>query len=49
MPHHSNFSQNGRRRFQQSEIYQEIFDEIVIQAIQHGFIEGKQLFTDTTF
>ncbi|NUK28947.1 hypothetical protein HT574_02225 [Parageobacillus sp. VR-IP] len=33
MPHHSIFSQNRRRRFQQSEIYQEIFDEIVLQAI----------------
>jgi transposase len=49
VPHHSIFSQNRRRRFQQSEIYQEIFDEIVLQAIQHGFIEGKQLFTDSTF
>jgi len=49
VPHHSIFSQNRRRRFQQSEIYQEVFDEIVLQAIQHGFIEGKQLFTDSTF
>ncbi|MBA4603552.1 IS1182 family transposase, partial [Thermoactinomyces mirandus] len=49
VPHHSTFSQNRRRRFQQSQIYQEIFDEIVIQAIQHGFIEGKQLFSDSTF
>lgn len=49
VPHHSTFSQNRRRRFQQSPIYQEIFDEIVIQAIQHGFIEGKQLFSDSTF
>src|SRR5690606_29957 len=49
VPHHTIFSQNRRRRFQQSEIYQEIFDEIVLQAMQHGFIEGKQLFTDSTF
>jgi transposase len=49
VPHHSIFSQNRRRRFQQSEIYQEIFDEIVFQAIQHGFIEEKQLFTNSTF
>jgi transposase len=49
VPHHSTFSQNRRRRFQQSEVYQEIFDEIVLQAIQHGFIEGKQLFSDSTF
>ncbi|QNU37937.1 transposase [Geobacillus sp. 44B] len=33
VPPHSIFSQNRRRRFQQSEIYQEIFDEIVLQSI----------------
>jgi transposase len=49
VPHHSTFSQNRRRRFQQSTIYQEIFDEIILQAIDHGFIDGKQLFTDSTF
>jgi transposase len=49
VPHHSTFSQNRRRLFQQSTIYQEIFDEIVLQAMNHGFIEGKQLFTDSTF
>jgi transposase len=41
VPHHSTFSQNRRRRFQQSTIYQEIFDEIVLQAINHGLIEGN--------
>jgi len=49
VPHYSTFSQNRRRRFQQSDVYQEIFDEIVIQAIHHGFIDGKQLFSDSTF
>jgi transposase len=49
VPHASTFSQNRRRRFQSSTIYQEIFDEIVIQAIQHGFIQGKELFSDSTF
>jgi hypothetical protein len=49
VPHPSTFSQNRRRRFQQSTIYQEIYDEIVLQAIRHGFIEGKPLFTDSTF
>jgi hypothetical protein len=49
VPHHSTFSQNRRRRFGQSDVYQEIFDEIVLQAIQHGLIDGKQLFSDSTF
>jgi transposase len=41
--HHSTFSQNRRRRFQQSTIYQKIFDEIVLQAVNHGFIERKPI------
>lgn len=49
VPNHSTISQNRRRRFLESEIYQEIFDEIVFQAIEKGLIEGKELFTDSTF
>jgi len=48
-PHATTFSQNRRRRFNRTTIFQEIFDEIVLQAIKHGLIEGKELFTDSTF
>lgn len=47
VPDHSTISQN-RRRFCDSDIFQEIFDEIVRQAIEHGFITGQRLFTDST-
>lgn len=49
VPHATTFSQNRRRRFNGTTIFQEIFDEIVLQAINHGLIEGKELFTDSTF
>lgn len=49
VPHHSTISQNRRRKFNNTDIFQEIFDEIVLQAIQKGLIEGKELFTDSTF
>ncbi len=48
IPHASTFSQNRRRRFNESTVYQEIFDEIVFQAIRRKMVDGKTLYTDAT-
>jgi len=48
IPDASTFSQNRRRRFSDSEIYQEIFDEIVWQAMRRKLVDGKTLYTDST-
>lgn len=48
IPDASTFSQNRRRRFTESTIYQEIFDEIVVQAISKKLINGRVLYTDST-
>ena len=48
VPSHSTFSQNRRRRFNESSIYQEIFDEIVILAVKRKMVSGKTLYTDST-
>jgi len=48
VPDASTISQNRRRRFNQSAICQEIFDEIVFQAIKRGLVDGKTLYTDST-
>jgi transposase len=48
IPHASTFSQNRRRRFNDSPVYQEIFDEIVIQAVRRKMVDGKTLYTDST-
>lgn len=48
IPHHSTISQNRRRRFSQSGIYQEIFDQIVFLAIKKKMVDGKTLYTDST-
>jgi len=48
IPDASTFSQNRRRRFSDSDIYQEIFDEIVWQAMRRKLVEGKTLYTDST-
>jgi len=48
IPDASTFSQNRRRRFTQSTVYQEIFDEIVLQAMRRQLISGRVLYSDST-
>lgn len=48
VPDASTLSQNRRRRFSESRIYQEIFDEIVLLAINKGLASGTVLYTDST-
>lgn len=48
IPDASTISQNRRRRFLDSTIYQDIFDEIVLQAIKRKMVDGKTLYTDST-
>jgi transposase len=44
----STLSQNRRRRYQDSAVPQAIFDRIVEQAIAHGLVDGRTLYTDST-
>lgn len=48
VPDASTLSQNRRRRFSQSTIYQEIFDQIVELAVNRGLASGGVLYTDST-
>lgn len=48
LPDASTLSQNRRRRFNDSEVYQQIFDEIVLQAMKRKLVSGKTLYTDST-
>ena len=48
VPDASTLSQNRRRRFRGTAIHQEIFDTIVEQAMSHGLIGGRALYTDST-
>lgn len=48
IPHHSTISQNRRRRFKESGVYQLIFDEVVYRAIELELVDGKHLYTDST-
>lgn len=44
----STFSQNRRRRFAENNVEQQIFDQIVEQAMGHGLVGGRALYTDST-
>jgi transposase len=48
VPHHSTISWNRQHRFKDTNIFQDIFDEIVLQAMNHKMVGGRVLFTDST-
>lgn len=47
-PHYSTFSQNYIRRFQGTDVFENIFVRIVEQAIEHNLVKGETFFTDST-
>jgi len=49
IPHHSTFSKNRHGRFQESQLFQELFEQIVAQCIRVGLVEGEHLSVDGSF
>jgi transposase len=49
VPHHSTFSKNRHGRFQESKLFEQLFEQIVRQCVEVGLVEGKQLSVDGTF
>lgn len=49
VPDHSVFSQNRKRRFKDSSIFREIFNEIVYQCIKSGAVSGTTGVADGSF
>jgi transposase len=47
-PDHTTISWNRRFRFKDTEVFQEVFDEIVRLAIHHRMVAGRVLITDST-
>ena len=48
VPDASTLSQNRIRRFNDSDVFQTIFDHIVEQALERGMANGRVLYTDST-
>jgi len=49
VPHHSTFSKNRHGRFEESKLFEELFEEIVRQCVAVGLVEGKHLSVDGSF
>lgn len=48
VPDHTTISWNRRTRFKDTTVFQDIFDEIVLQAISHRMVGGRVLISDST-
>src|SRR6202051_327522 len=49
IPHHSTFSKNRHGRFQESKLFEELFEQIVLQCVEVGLVQGKHLSVDGSF
>jgi transposase len=49
IPHHSTFSKNRHGRFQESKVFEELFEQIVRQCVEVGLVQGKHLSVDGSF
>ena len=49
IPHHSRFSKNRHGRFQESKLFEELFEQIVRQCVEVGLVRGKHLSVDGSF
>jgi transposase len=49
IPHHSTFSKNRHGRFQESNLFQQLVEEIVDRCIEAGLVDGEHLSVDGSF
>jgi len=49
IPHHSTFSKNRHGRFQESKLFQELFEEIVARCVEAGLVQGEHMSVDGSF
>src|SRR6266480_864008 len=49
IPHHSTFSKNRHGRFQESKLFEQLFEEIVAHCLEAGLVEGDNLSVDGSF
>ncbi len=47
-PHHSTFSKNRHGRFQESQLFLDLFERVVQQCMQVGLLQGAALSLDST-
>lgn len=48
IPHFSTFGKNYSRRFQNTDLFEQIFQKVVDEIIENGFIDPESIFIDGT-
>src|ERR1700726_2654693 len=49
IPHHSTFSKNRHGRFQESKLFEQLFEEIVARCLEAGLVQGDNLSVEGSF
>ena len=49
IPHHSTFSKNRHGRFQESKLFEQLFEQIVRQCVEVGLVQGTHFSVDGSF
>ena len=49
IPHHSTFSKNRHGRFQETKLFEQLFEEIVARCLKAGLVQGDNLSVDGSF
>src|SRR2546426_2475691 len=49
IPHHSTFSKNRHGRFQESKLFEQLFEQIVRQCVDVGLVQGTHVSLDGSF
>ena len=49
IPHHSTFSKNRHGRFQESNLFRQMFEEIVTRCVEAGLVKGVHMSVDGSF
>jgi transposase len=49
IPHHSTFSKNRHGRFQESKLFEQLFEQIVKECLEVGLVRGGNLSVDGSF
>lgn len=48
VPHFSTFGKNYKRRFEGTDLFEQIFEKILYQCMKQGFVDTDTIFVDAT-
>ena len=48
IPHFMTFGKNYERRFKDTDVFEKIFEQILMEAVKSGFVDASAVFIDAT-